>query len=544
MNFKTNEHKKLEHMKRTIALLLAAAALAACSEKEEPSAPSQVRISPVITRASDVNFEEGDLIGLSVTRASGEWAANEKLPYEGTAFAGDLVWYNEAGDEATLKAYYPYSLDIPSTFTVNSDQSSGWTSSDFMASVKEGVLPTTGDVTMVFTHRLCKIRLTVSNRSGGTLDAVRIGGVVPVADIDPGTYSATVSESALPVEVTTFRQDDTTYVAVVPAQTVAMVVTAVVDGTPVSQKLVEAELAAGHQYHTGVKVLPSGLKIYIEGSIRDWDDGGAIPGEGGDEPDKPSYPDYFEEFENNFVYAGVSYRTITMKDGRKWMVDPMRYIPGGKKPSTDPSEPSGIWYPYTIETVDGKLTGVASTDESSLSSRGFLYDYATALGVAEITPENFQSFEGAQGICPDGWHVPTADEFIGLFGNENASFGAVRTDAPYYDVNYKGGNITAMQEEGWNWGFYGIVNRSNPSATGSYSPTMISDKNCSVRDYYGKNAMSFLISSTGAKVSGANIQFIGLMSTFTGSSYPEGRLSIALSNYLSGYALRCVKDQE
>ena len=74
------------NMKRSFAILLAALALAACNEKpEEPAVPQQVRITPVITRATDVNFEDGDAIGLTITRAAGAYATNEKLTYSGNS---------------------------------------------------------------------------------------------------------------------------------------------------------------------------------------------------------------------------------------------------------------------------------------------------------------------------------------------------------------------------------------------------------------------------------------------------------------------------
>ena len=235
-------------------------------------------------------------------------------------------------------------------------------------------------------------------------------------------------------------------------------------------------------------------------------------------------------------YGGVVYNAAKMADGRVWMTDPLRFVPAGKTVSSNPGDGNGIWYPYTT-------AGVAENTEAAAKARGYLYDYATAFGVEEVNSENYKTFEGTQGICPDGWYIPTKEDYIGLIGNSNATFGAIKEDSPYWDAEYKGGRIKAMDEDGWNWGFYGVVNRANPSATGKYLATTTSATNCSVEEYVGRFSMSFLMSSTAnpnITASTGNIQFAGLMSTFT-SSYKEGRLTVAWSNYLSGYTVRCIR---
>ena len=225
-----------------------------------------------------------------------------------------------------------------------------------------------------------------------------------------------------------------------------------------------------------------------------------------------------------------------MADGRVWMTDPLRFVPAGKTVSSDPGDANGIWYPFTT-------AGVAETTEEAVKARGYLYDYATAFGVAEVNSENYKTFEGTQGICPDGWYIPTKADYFGLVGNSNSTFGATVEDSPYWDAEYKGGRIKTMDADGWNWGFYGVVNRASASATGMYTATKTTSSNCSVEEYLDRLSMSFLVGSTAnpnITASTGNIQFAGLMSTFT-SSYKEGRLTVAWSNYLSGYTIRCIR---
>ena len=188
-----------------------------------------------------------------------------------------------------------------------------------------------------------------------------------------------------------------------------MTVTVTASGKELSQKLTATEMGSGFQYTTEVRVLPQSLQVKISGDITNWNDGGSIGADGNVS---------FEEFENNFVYDGVSYNIKTMKDGRKWMTDPLRFVPKGKTPSTNPAEPVGIWYPYPT-------AGVAATDEASIAARGFLYDAATAFGVAEVNSENYKTFEGTQGICPKGWYIPTREDFVALLGNSASTYGDV-----------------------------------------------------------------------------------------------------------------------
>ncbi|MCQ5111360.1 fibrobacter succinogenes major paralogous domain-containing protein, partial [Bacteroides thetaiotaomicron] len=100
-----------------------------------------------------------------------------------------------------------------------------------------------------------------------------------------------------------------------------------------------------------------------------------------------------------------------------WMAEPLRYVPDGYTPSSDPAADSHIWYPYQLVTVDGTLTAKALQDEASIKQYGYLYDIHAALSGKAVTPDNCYDFEGAQGICPKGWHIPTRAEYFSLVGN-------------------------------------------------------------------------------------------------------------------------------
>ena len=96
-------------MKKGILFVLTAAFLASCQQEENEGVASvdRVTITPIITRATEVNFEDQDQIGLSVTKEDGTvYATNELMTFNDGAFAGSLKWYPEGADKSSFVAYY------------------------------------------------------------------------------------------------------------------------------------------------------------------------------------------------------------------------------------------------------------------------------------------------------------------------------------------------------------------------------------------------------------------------------------------------------
>ncbi len=135
----------------------------------------------------------------------------------------------------------------------------------------------------------------------------------------------------------------------------------------------------------------------------------------------------------------LSYRVATLKDGRTWMLQNLRYIPSGVTPENDlTAVNNGIWFPVLM---NDQGTGVAfSTDYVfSVVHYGYTYNFSTAMGKepdyaykllkevlagtktqAEVLAE-LKTLEGKQGICPDGWHVPTLAEYNALYAASGSS---------------------------------------------------------------------------------------------------------------------------
>lgn len=532
-------------MKKVILLAAAVAVLAGCqTEKIETPVPGLVKIVPVMTKVTDVNFENGDKVGVTIMQGDVAYAKNHLLTYSDNVFSGTLNWYAEALTPSTLTAYYPYASEgAPSTFKVAADQTTGYGASDFIAGKKEEVTPSVNAIVVPFKHMLTKISLVVDNQSQAGISAVELRGSKTTADIDLVNMTAAVSEGAAVEAIKAHAvTEGELYSAIVVPQTVAFELAVTTStGKELTQKLVSTELKQGLQYTINVKVMPSDIKVSISGNIENWGDGGEIGG------DVPTYID-FAEYDGYFIYKNEKYTTVKMSDGSVWMSQSMRYVPEGYTVSTDPKENAHIWAPYTL--VDG--AAVPSTEEELVNKIGYFYDYQAIFG-EEITAENAGSFEGKQGICPNGWHVPTRAEYIDLCGysgkgvNDQAAI--TKEDAVFWDAGY--GSVKKANELGWNVVLSGCRMKSGFSATGDYQVRTIAAANTNDQSLVGSVALTYWASSTFNKantkttdgvVEYTNFQFFGMMTTYTGQ-YKDGRLSMSFVHSETGSQLRCVKNK-
>ena len=537
-------------MKKSLTFIFAAALLVSCQQEEnETTTPSDSRItiSPVITRATEVNFETGDKIGVTIIQ-NGDfvYAENKLMTFNDGVFAGDLLWYPEGNDKSQIVAYYPYREgNTPTSFSVEADQTTGYGASDLMAASNKDVLPTVNTITMNFKHLLTKLVINVTKEVEANITSIALKGSIPTATLDLAALTVTADANVAATNITAqVVEANKTYRALIVPQTVALTLeVATSDGKTLSQKLTSTTLAQGGQYSVNIRVLPDDIEVKLIGDIENWTDEGEI----GADNEIP-----FEEHldENYFLYDNVKYNTVTLANGTTWMAEPLIYLPKGYTPSTDPTADSHVWYPYEIK-ADGAT--VATTEESAIKELGYLYDFQVALGGKEITESNLNSFEGAQGICPKGWHIPTRLEYFNLVGKTtNDVDGKVPADgdkALFYDAVYDGAKISSLNNAGVNYQFSGVRMATSLTGAGSYQKTAIAEDANIQTAWHGKPAMNYLMTSTAFKpvynsTSGllTNIQFFGLMSTIN-AKYSEGRLSLSYVSIKAGMQLRCVRDQ-
>ena len=197
-----------------------------------------------------------------------------------------------------------------------------------------------------------------------------VGGLVPTATVDLTVPTAAAKADAAVAEIRAFKEESGTFyrVILVPQQAALTVTVGTSDGKSHSKTVASAQLVSGKQYDMSVTLTKIDMSVSLSGDINDWGEGGSLDGDdtGGDT--------------GELNYGGDTYPTATI-GGQVWMAENLRYKPAGASEGTD------MW-----------------PSEDGLSA-GMLYNYATATGSAVTAGD-----APVQGICPAGWHIPTAAE--------------------------------------------------------------------------------------------------------------------------------------
>ena len=157
-----------------------------------------------------------------------------------------------------------------------------------------------------------------------------------------------------------------------------------------------------------------------------------------------------------------------------------------------------------VSNTDTRWCGCYNNNTSNCTTYGKLYQWSAAMAGA--------STEGAQGICPSGWHVPRSAEFIALstyLGGDSIA----------------GGKLKQAGTSLWLSPNTGATNESNFNALP-----------CGIRNFSGSfvamNYSGFFWSSS---FSGSNVLNRSMdydYATFSSSSYTSA----------GGFSVRCMKD--
>lgn len=231
-------------------------------------------------------------------------------------------------------------------------------------------------------------------------------------------------------------------------------------------------------------------------------------------------------------YAGVTYKVKWLADGRLWMVENLRYVPEGKTPSADLTAiDNGVWFP--VDSVNKVL----SDNEELIKKQGYLYNMEAAFGLkpGTIAAETYATYEGTQGICPEGWHIPTVKEYVDLFG-KSVHKDFKNESAPFYDSATQYGSIAKANEAGWNVNWFGYINVATKTAT---KGTIINI----IGYLMGSSAYTTEMGAKNLNDDGTlkNAQYFSAMASTNKTAGPN--LSAAYSAYRSGMAVRCVKNK-
>ena len=380
-------------MKKILTLMaVAAMAFTACSKEESTgTGDKQVRITPTIanpaltpasmssgTRATDTDFELNDKVGLTITMTAdgSAFVANKEMSFDGTDFKTEgFLWYEDVNATSTLFAYYPYQAGAaaPAEFSVKADQSgANYTASDLIVAVKTGVKPTLSSTQMTFKHKMSRIVISVTNESGFDIRDIVIKGAVGTGVLDPATgdFTAKAGAEASDVTANTATAEKVYYALLVPQNGVQLKVTVTTaDGKMRTQTLGTTDLKSGENRRMDCNVQPADIQVKFSGPIAGWVDGDDLLPDGDGEVETPTVE-----------WGGVKYKIVTLKDGRTWMAENLRYVPEGKTISSDPKDGNGVWYPCNLSKA---------ADPSLTETAGLLYSYPVMLGMTgEMTGTN------------------------------------------------------------------------------------------------------------------------------------------------------------
>ena len=513
-------------MKKFIYISLVALAAVAC-QKADPVTPAAktISIDPVITKANETNFEEGDKIGVTIMRGAEAFTSNMAATFDGTLFRSDVFWYTEGEQTSKFTAYYPYAAAVPATFTVAADQSSNQTASDFMVAVKDNVEPQ-GAVTMVFKHMLTRIVVNVDNQVDATIESVVLKNAKTKGDVDYETPAVTLAADAVAEDITLAAVTaGERYSAIVIPQTVELKAVVNISGKTLSKKLTSTTLKAGGQYTVNMTIVPGDIQVAISGEIENWSDEGTIT-------DKViSFNEYLDAAQPYFEYDGVNYNVVKMKDGKWWMAQNLAFIPDECSVSAaDFSTNTGIWYPCV---TSGNNSVAPSTDASVIAAQGYFYSAAVAFGSSSLTWKGDETQAKTQGICPAGWHIPTVDDMTGLIGKCNNA-AKTNVNAPYYNATDQKTYLLDVNADGINLLPYQYV-----SATPAYGKVMLNTTG--VEEYRNMASMWYAWGSTGYNKTAGNAatQVYGLMISNVAASTT---VAVGYLTLTFGAAVRCVRD--
>jgi len=214
------------------------------------------------------------------------------------------------------------------------------------------------------------------------------------------------------------------------------------------------------------------------------------------------------EQKNNFTDSrdGKVYSTVTIGE-QVWMAENLSYLPSVSDPVVNSyTIPYYYVWGYFNENVDSARV------TNNFKTYGTLYNWAAAMAGSESDSSNPSS---VQGVCPDGWHLPSDAEWTQL-------------------TDYLGGDSLAggkLKETGTiHW------NSPNTSATNETGFSALPGGNTGVSEGFYRlknNGEWWSATETETDVEGARNRYM---------SHDRSDVSKGSGDKRLGYSVRCVKD--
>lgn len=237
---------------------------------------------------------------------------------------------------------------------------------------------------------------------------------------------------------------------------------------------------------------------------------------------------------NGYVeYGGRKYNVTKMKDGNVWFAENLTYVPEGKAVAELTDDYTGvscdgIYYPATYAVVDAKAVVTPSKDAEVVAAQGLLYTAAAAMNGEAIPTTDWEDCAKIQGICPDGWHIPTAQEWVNLVG-ACAQAAKNNTSAPYYVQSLAGADLAALNADGLDFIPYPYLNQGK-----KYLGSYLNKRADSEYNMYA--SMAYFQSSTGRSATQNYAAMITNNNTKTS-------VNVAYNFLTNACSVRCIKNK-
>ena len=182
-----------------------------------------------------------------------------------------------------------------------------------------------------------------------------------------------------------------------------------------------------------------------------------------------------------------TYRIITI-GSQTWMAENLKYLPSVVGPGTG-SKTTPHYYVYGYNGTN--VTDAKAT--ANYNTYGVLYNWPAAMNGAASSTTNPS---GVQGVCPDGWHLPSDAEWTELtdyLGGESVAGGKLKETGT---THWASPNAGATNETGftalpggfrhYDGDFYGIGNYGNWWSS-TENNTLYAYNRLLYYNYYGLN---------------------------------------------------------
>ncbi|WMN13100.1 FISUMP domain-containing protein [Marivirga salinae] len=139
---------------------------------------------------------------------------------------------------------------------------------------------------------------------------------------------------------------------------------------------------------------------------------------------------------------GKEYHTITIGD-QVWMAENLAYLPSVNQVADGSEDAAGAY--YYVYGYDGTDVNEAKATDNYVTF-GVLYNWSAAMNGSESSSGNPS---GTQGVCPEGWHLPSDSEWRQLktyLGGSSVAGGKLKETGT---THWKSPNTGATNETGF-----------------------------------------------------------------------------------------------